>query len=252
MSDLPFCPPSERLQQLLASPAGCSAGEQEQLIAHLDQCTVCQRTLETLAGANPVLLAAAQTLRRPLYVEEPPLRRVLDRLGNDADLTILYSKHSQVDRPLPRAEEAQKALRQLEGYEVLELLGQGGMALVFQALDRGLKRPVAIKVLAPDLACDPIARQRFAREAQAAAALRHDHVITIHSVSEINGLPFLVMEYIEGGSLQDYLDLNGPADWQVAARLGAQVARGLAAAHALGLVHRDIKPSNILLAGGRN
>ncbi len=124
------------------------------------------------------------------------------------------------------------------------------MGVVYRAFDPALKRWTAIKVLAPNLAGDPTARLRFAREAQAAAAVRHEHVVAIHAVSEINGLPYLVMEYLEGGSLQDHLDLHGPPDWRATARLGAQIASGLAAAHAQGLIHRDIKPSNILLHGG--
>jgi serine/threonine protein kinase len=138
-------------------------------------------------------------------------------------------------------------LGRLENYDVTEVLGQGSMGLVLKAFDPALKRWVAIKVLSPDLAGDRVARQRFAREAQAAAALRHPHVVTIHAVREVEGLPFLVMEYVTGGSLQDYLDHHGPPDWRVIAQLGADIASGLAAAHAHGLVHRDIKPSNILL-----
>ena len=128
-----------------------------------------------------------------------------------------------------------------------DVLGSGGMGLVYRAFDPALKRWVAIKVLAPNLAGDPTARPRFAREAQAAAAVRHEHVVAIHAVSDIDGLPYIVMEYLAGGSLQDYLDLNGPPSWRTAARLAVQIASGLAAAHAKGLIHRDIKPSNILL-----
>jgi serine/threonine-protein kinase len=121
------------------------------------------------------------------------------------------------------------------------------MGLVYQAYDPALKRWVAIKVLSPQLAGDPVARLRFAREAQAAAAVCHENIITIYAVSEVNGLPYIVMEYLSGGSLQDFLDRRGRPDWRAAARLGAEVASGLAAAHARGLIHRDIKPSNILL-----
>src|SRR5262249_51154533 len=147
-------------------------------------------------------------------------------------------------------------LGQLETYRVTELLGQGGMGVVLKAFDPPLKRWVAIKVLSPGLAGDRVPRQRFAREAQAAAAVRHENVITIHAVSEANGLPFFVMEFVAGGSLQDYLDRRGPPDWRTATRLGVEIASGLAAAHGRGLIHRDIKPSNILLqadgeAGGQ-
>src|SRR5262249_53362869 len=146
--------------------------------------------------------------------------------------------------------ESGEGLGRLDSYEVKEVLGQGSMGLVLRAFDPALKRWVAVKAMAPDLAGDRVARQRFAREAQAAAAVRHEHVVTIHAVSEANGLPFLVTEYIAGGSLQDYLDHGPPPDWRTAARLGAEIASGLAAAHAHGLVHRDIKPSNILLHTG--
>src|SRR5262249_32830532 len=108
-------------------------------------------------------------------------------------------------------------------------------------------RCVAIKVLAPNLAGDQLARLRFAREAQAAAAVHHEHVVTIHAVCEAEGLPCLVMEYVAGGSLQDYLDRQERPDWRAIARLGAETPSGLAAAHSRGLIHRDIKPSNILL-----
>jgi serine/threonine-protein kinase len=241
------CPSADRLQQLLTEES--PAAGQAALIAHLDRCTDCQRTLETLAGANPALLRAASALERTTYVAEAPLRRVLDDLERDANLTIQsrpYHRTAWV-RSLLRPGESHECLGRLDHYEVTELLGQGGTGLVLKALDPALKRWVAIKVLAPDLASDPVARQRFAREAQAAAAVRHENVILIHAVSESNGLPFFVMEFVAGGSLQDYLDRGESSDWRTAARLGAEIATGLAAAHARGLIHRDIKPSNILL-----
>src|SRR5262249_2632084 len=149
-------------------------------------------------------------------------------------------------RSLLRPSESPGAMGRLDCYEVTEVIGQGGMGVVLKAHDARVKRWVAIKVLAAHLADDEVARQRFAREAQAAAAVRHEHVIAIHAVSETNGLPFLVMEHVGGGSLHDYLKRHGPPDWRVVARLGAEIASGLAAAHAAGQVHRDIKPSNIL------
>jgi WD40 repeat protein len=148
---------------------------------------------------------------------------------------------------LLRPADSVEALERFGDYTVTEVLGQGGMGLVFKAFDPGLRRWVAIKVLAPNMASDPVARQRFAREARAAAAARHPHVITIHAVSEADGLPYFVMEYVAGGSLQSYLDRHASPDWRTVARLGAEIASGLAAAHAQGLIHRDIKPSNILL-----
>ena len=109
---------------------------------------------------------------------------------------------------------------------------------------------VAIKVMAPQLAASHIARQRFMREAQVAAALVHDHIVTIHGVAEANGLPYLVMQFVGGCSLQERLDHGEPLQLEEILRIGSQVASGLAAAHAQGLVHRDVKPANLLLEEG--
>src|SRR5207245_1774148 len=106
------------------------------------------------------------------------------------------------------------------------------------------------KVMAAQLATSANARKRFTREAQAAAAVSHDHLVTIHAVEEANGLPYLVMQYVSGMSLQERLDRGGPLQLVEIVRIGMQTAAGLAAAHAQGLVHRDIKPSNILLENG--
>jgi serine/threonine protein kinase/Flp pilus assembly protein TadD len=124
------------------------------------------------------------------------------------------------------------------------------MGVVLKALDPRLNRVVAVKLLAPALATSPQARRRFLREARAAAAVCHEHVVTIHAVDEVAGAPYLVMQYVAGRSLQQKIDRDGPLDLEVVLRIGMQVAAGLAAAHAQGLVHRDIKPANILLENG--
>ena len=142
------------------------------------------------------------------------------------------------------------SLGRLGHYEVQEVVGRGGMGIVLRAFDETLHRVVAIKVMAPQLAASATARQRFTREARAAAAVTHDHVVTIHAVEETNGLPYLVMQYVAGLSLQERLDQTGPLSLREILRIGMQTARGLAAAHAQGLVHRDIKPANILLENG--
>ena len=124
------------------------------------------------------------------------------------------------------------------------------MGVVLKAFDPSLSRFVAIKVLAPQLAAVAAARKRFAREARAAAAVRHEHVVPIHAVDEFKGLPYLVMQFVAGESLQERLDRQGPLDVPEILRIGMQAAAGLAAAHAQGLIHRDIKPANILLENG--
>jgi serine/threonine protein kinase len=140
-------------------------------------------------------------------------------------------------------------LGRLGHYEVLEVLGRGGFAIVVRAFDEVLQRVVAIKVLSAQMALTSPARKRFLREARASAAVRDDHVVPIHAVEE-HPRPYLVMEYIPGQTLQQKLDATGPLETSEMLRLAVQIARGLAAAHAQGLIHRDIKPSNILLEPG--
>ncbi len=138
-------------------------------------------------------------------------------------------------------------LGRLGEFEILEPIGLGGMSLVLKGYDHELNRFVAIKVLAPHLAIVGVARQRFAREAQAAASIVDPHVVPIHSVVADHDPPYFVMTYIPGQTLQSNIDAEGTLDVLAAVRIAQQVAMGLAAAHAQGLIHRDIKPSNILL-----
>ncbi|HEY1375925.1 MAG TPA: serine/threonine-protein kinase, partial [Gemmataceae bacterium] len=135
-------------------------------------------------------------------------------------------------------------------YEVREVVGRGGMGVVLKAFDQQLHRVVAIKVMAPQLATGATARKRFVREARAQAAVTHDHVVTIHAVKESGRLPYIVMQFVAGTSLQERLDRTEPLPLTETLRIGAQTAAGLAAAHARGLVHRDVKPANILLENG--
>jgi urea transport system substrate-binding protein len=135
----------------------------------------------------------------------------------------------------------------LAHYRVLKVLGRGGMGMVFQAEDTHLRRIVALKVILPEFAADPLARERFLREARAAAGVKNDHVVTIYQVGQDRDIPFLAMEFLEGQSLADRLgddERLAPAE---VLRIGRQIADGLAAAHAHGLIHRDIKPANIWL-----
>ena len=106
---------------------------------------------------------------------------------------------------------------------------------------------MAIKLLTPALCHGATARRRFAREARAVAAVGHEHIVAIHAVDEFRGLPYLVMQYVPGRSLQERIDASGPLEVREILRIGTQAARALAAAHAQGVVHRDIKPANILL-----
>lgn len=158
--------------------------------------------------------------------------------GSDVDLSFLA----------PSTEAG--SLGRLDHYEVLDVAGRGGMGIVLKARDTMLQRIVAIKVLLPALAASATGRKRFVREARAAAAVRDDHVVAIYAVSEQGPVPYLVMEYIIGVTLHDKIAASGPLEVKEILRIGMQAARGLAAAHAQGLIHRDIKPRNILLENG--
>ena len=150
-------------------------------------------------------------------------------------------------------------LGKLGPYEILEEIGRGGMGVVFRAHDPKLQRIVAVKALAPELARLPSARQRFLREARAAAAVSHPHVVMIFAVegteeaslgTERTTLPYLVMECIVGQTLHDKVKRVGALKVEEIVRISRQIAEGLTAAHKRGLIHRDIKPANILLENG--
>jgi serine/threonine protein kinase/regulation of enolase protein 1 (concanavalin A-like superfamily) len=135
----------------------------------------------------------------------------------------------------------------LAHYRVLRLLGEGGMGVVFRAEDSLLSRPVALKVIRPEIADTPGIAQWFTREARATAAIKHDHVVTIYQVGQENGIPFLAMEYLKGVSLDGWLDRGHRPSVELVVRIGREIAAGLSAAHRHSLIHRDIKPANIWL-----
>ncbi len=159
------------------------------------------------------------------------------------------------DRPMPSAEAigilrpalAAGEIGRLGGYRIVRVLGQGGMGVVFLAEDPALGRSVAVKAMLPTVATS--ARERFLREARAAAVIKDDHVVTIHQVGEDNGVPFLVMELLDGESLADRVAREGRLPIPEVVRIGRELANGLAAAHAKGLLHRDVKPANAWLEG---
>jgi serine/threonine protein kinase len=235
------CPNADRWQALLADSAGADAAGLE---AHLAGCPRCRGVLDELAVGSSGWLRDAGRLAADTD-DDPELTRSVHRIYDvvtdaDPDIPLDFLKPSNVPGTIGT----------LGRYQVLAVLGRGATGIVLKALDPDLLRPVAIKVMIPYLASNGTARQRFQREARAAAAVSHDHVVTIHQVDQLDGLQFLVMEYVAGGSLQARLDRDGPMDPREVARIGLQAANGLAAAHAVGLIHRDVKPANILLENG--
>ena len=224
------CCDPERLQLLVEdrlSPAGLTSLEE-----HLGWCAECRSELDRLVVNDGSLTV----VRRHLGVE----------------LIEAYESSPTVDESLGFLTQSDwpDSIGRLGTYEVKGVLGRGGMGVVLKAFDPALSRNVAIKVLSSSLATCGAARRRFLREARAAAAVVHEHVVGVFAVVESAGLPFLVMEYVPGRSLQDRLDRQGALSLPEVLRIGTQTAAGLAAAHAQGLVHRDVKPANILLENG--
>jgi len=131
-------------------------------------------------------------------------------------------------------------------YEIQSPLGAGGMGEVYRARDTRLERDVAVKVLPANLSSDPNLRQRLEREAKAVSKLTHPHICTLHDIGHQDGVDFLVMELVEGETLEQRL-LRGPLPPEQTLRIGAQIAEALAKAHKLGFVHRDLKPGNVML-----
>ena len=235
-----------------------SENEQMALASHLKTCETCRSYFDELAERINLLSGTAKKLVRDFGEPEEALNSLIEQLRKDGPTgghnTNTTTGDLAAAMPCSLAfltpSEDPEMLGRLESYEVIEVVGQGGMGIVLKARDPGLSRFVAIKVMMPQLATNAMARKRFIREAQAAAAVTHDHVITIHAVGEVNDLPFLVMEYVNGISLDERIKKSGPLKLEKILRIGMQTAAGLVAAHAQGLVHRDIKPANILLENG--
>jgi hypothetical protein len=233
MFALSSCPDVAQLRQLVLGQL--SESERDRLQRHVAQCPRCRETLHGL--------------------EQPAKAPRTQDGGSDPDATTGASDESQaapaegpatiltfLDPPRQEGE-----VGRLGGYRLLRVLGQGGMGVVFAAEDLKLNRPIAIKIMRPELAVGATARERFLREARAAAALQHDHIVTVYHVDEANGMLFLTMPLLQGESLTDRLKRERALPVVEVLRIGREVAAGLAAAHDIGLIHRDIKPANLWL-----
>ncbi len=222
--------------------------EEDDLQSHLDDCASCRRRLDELAAAEDSWTSARSFLKDDAY-DRTVLSGYHDSSDHSDEQSVIPPQIAQVLNLLQPTDDP-AMLGRLGGYEVSGVVGSGGMGIVLKAFDRPLDRIVAIKVMAPHLATSGAARQRFSREARAAAAVLHPNVIAIYGVSTDASLPYLVMPYVGGASLQKRLDSQGPLPVADILRISIQLAAGLAAAHEQGLVHRDIKPANILLDHG--
>ncbi len=224
-----------------------SEAEEEALSAHLSSCEACQRELEQLAG-QPAAWSRVGTALRDACSSVRQTFLSASSVGPDSVIDSESSADFAVEFLDPSTDP--ESIGRLGDIEILEVIGQGGMGVVLKGFQAELKRLVAVKVLAPQLAVSAAARKRFAREAQATAAILHPNVMPILTVHSTGKLPYLVMPYVGCESLQQRIDRTGPLELLDILRIGMQTANGLASAHAQGLVHRDVKPANILLEIG--
>ncbi len=228
------CPDRDRLAAYLAG--ALPAADRPALDGHLEVCPACGRILATLAGG-----AGLSDLLGPPAPPLPPfLRALAARPPERPPATAVH---------FPGPPTGRGPLGQLGSYHVVRLLGRGAFGAVYEAHDDSLGQTVALKVLRPERAEDAQERARFEREGRQIAAVRHPNVVAVYSVGQTPGFPppYLVMEYVGGGSLDARLRAAGRLDPRAAAALVAGAARGVAAAHDQGIVHRDLKPANVLL-----
>ncbi len=236
-----------RIDRFLTSDHYRMEDEDPELMTHLNACLACREYMESQA-ADIQIWNEARTLLRPSEFDSASSAEysAAGSLGRSSEHPV--SVQEVLDSLAPTDDPHR--LGRLGTYEISGVVGVGGMGVVLKGIDPALDRVVAIKVMAPRLANNEAARRRFSREAKAAAAVLHPNVIPIYGVSSDSSIPFLVMAYIRGGSLQKRLASEGPLPLVEILRISSQIAAGLAAAHEQGLVHRDIKPENILLEEG--
>lgn len=212
--------------------------------------------VELACGGNAQLVQEVSSLLKAAresedFLESPVIRCESAKASSQPTVRGgAASSNSHSEFPFLTAPFVSDDLGSLGPYRILNCVGRGGMGIVFRGFDLKLQRVVAIKVLSPEIAVDPMARKRFEREARSASAVSHPHCVIIHAVDEEHQPPYMVMEFIQGKSLAEKIAAQGALSVREILRIGAQIAEGLAAAHKQGLVHRDVKPANVLLENG--
>ena len=249
------CITDELLEELLA---GTLRNEDEQpLVEHLNGCGICRRKLDELHSGdeystwlemNPDRSEPVPQVLQSKLAELDSERTMLEPIAQAGEPPGFSPSRQYADVAAWLSEPVESGdIGQLGDFRVIDFLGRGGMGIVFKAFDTRLDRPVALKLMSPALLADEDAGRRFLSEAKSVAAINHPNVVTIHSVHDSADLPFLVMEYVDGVTLQRLLRTGGTLDVLELADITRQIASGLAAAHAAHVVHRDIKPGNILI-----
>lgn len=249
------------------------------LEGHLNTCDHCSNMADTLISADDFTAITTQhSSSNPIRDEDDSIvRRVIERAklmrsASETALTDATSIYNPATRdgsqapdgylnpqsgegellPMLSPPEQPDEIGRLGGYRIFEVLGVGGMGVVYRAEDPMLKRRVAIKAMKPAVAQGRDARERFLREAEATAAIEHDNIVTIYQVGEDRRIPFIAMQFLRGESLETRIQREGALGVAESVRIGREVAEGLQAAHACGLIHRDVKPDNVWLQEGQD
>ena len=262
------CPDRQTMQLLIAGRGDVSSTER--FAEHVGECEDCQRMLSCDAPSDALIASLRRGATALGEVDEHEFDVLIKSLAAHSDTSLAGdTKSAEVnlaDTPgageetphsivSPKEELAsflepaqeEGELGRIGGFAIRRVLGAGGMGLVAGGNDLQLGRQVAIKVMRRAVAADPVARERFLKEARAMAALEHDHVVPIYQVGESNGVPFFVMPWLKGEPFDARLRRQGRLTSVEIIKLGREAALGLAAAHAVGLIHRDIKPGNLWL-----
>ncbi|MDX1927345.1 MAG: serine/threonine-protein kinase [Pirellulaceae bacterium] len=244
------CPSVEQLADCLDPVADAAA----EVTIHLEKCETCRQTLSFLAGGPQWWEAAesflsAESTSELSASESRVTQRVCALTGSNipGQQDQLTEQEAQQLKQLLAPPSHPELMGRINRYELEQLVGRGGMGLVFRAYDTELNRTVAVKILALHLIAIGSARERFIREARAVASLSHPHIVPMYDVVTDGEVPALVMQFIAGETLQHRISRRGALPVEDVLQIGIQLADALALAHSHGLVHRDIKPGNVLL-----
>ena len=228
-------------------------GDAERLESHLLECTSCSALLETRLATDPIagFFLGGKFESGSVTVPEEQIVNVIEaarRLRSGPRTEAADSLIAETIKCFAPPESSAE-LGRLGRYVVLDVLGCGGMGVVFRAMDQQLGRHIALKVMVPRIAATASARERFLRESQSVAAIEHENICSVYDAGDDRGVLYIAMQLLDGETLQQKLDREGRIGELQCADIGRQVAEGLAAAHEAGLVHRDVKPDNIWLQG---
>ncbi len=236
--------PDVKWFRLLA--AGRLTSEQEKkLERHLEKCETCQRHVDELNDLSQFETDTAHRVSNIVNMDSKNLQNRLNVIKSE-EPTELAKVNNYLDVQ-PWLQSSSRGVDQIAEFEIIDFVGRGGMGVVFKCLDTKLERTVALKLMSPQMLAEDSASERFLREARSAAKINHPHVVTVHAVNEVRGLPYLVMEFIEGHSLENRIQSGQAMTFSEVSRIAQQVLAGLAEAHEQGVLHRDIKPANIML-----